>query len=104
MFCPLTSPGCREASFDILFDRGIDAFGALFETAEVLAVITRRGAYYYYGDLRLGQGREAALDALRSDDDLKAKIESDMRAAMENSGGFAGAGAPEEEEDLDLVR
>jgi hypothetical protein len=40
---------------DILFDRGIDRMGGLVDAAEAAGVVVRKGAWYYYGEMRLGQ-------------------------------------------------
>ena len=40
---------------DIRFDRGIDNMGGLVDAAETMEVVTRKGAYYYYKETRLGQ-------------------------------------------------
>lgn len=47
----------RECMLDILFDRGIDSFGGLLDAAEASGVVERRGSYYYYGSVKLGQVR-----------------------------------------------
>jgi hypothetical protein len=59
------------AEFDILFGAGISAAGCLLDGAEAVGSVQRRGSYYYYGDTRLGQGRENTLDALNADDALR---------------------------------
>jgi hypothetical protein len=47
--------------FDILFASGIDALSSLLEAAEAVGAVGRCGAYYYWGEARLGQGREGCL-------------------------------------------
>jgi recombination protein RecA len=47
--------------FDILFDSGIDSLSSLLEAAEASGVVTRRGAYFFLGEARLGQGREGCM-------------------------------------------
>lgn len=58
------APPYRTAEFDIMFGSGINAAGCVLDAAEKLGVVTRRGAYYYLGDERLGQGRDRALESL----------------------------------------
>nr|BAB64921.1 chloroplast DNA recombination protein RECA [Chlamydomonas reinhardtii] len=72
----------KEALFEIYYGRGIDFLGGLIDTAERLKVLTRRGAFYYYGDQRLGQGREKVLAALREDAERTAAIEAAVRDVL----------------------
>lgn len=51
----------RQVEFDILFDCGIDSLSSLLEAAEASGVVTRRGAYFFLGEARLGQGREGCM-------------------------------------------
>lgn len=58
------APPYRIAEFDIMFGSGINAAGCVLDAAEKVGVVIRRGAYYYLGDERLGQGREKTLETL----------------------------------------
>lgn len=58
------APPYRLAEFDIMFGSGINGAGCILDGAEKVGVVTRRGAYYYCGDERLGQGRDRALETL----------------------------------------
>jgi len=73
------SPPFRTAEFDIMFNEGISKSGDLLDLATKLEVITKRGAFFSYGDIRIGQGRENAKDYLRSNPDLMAEIEAAVR-------------------------
>jgi recombination protein RecA len=73
------SPPFRTAEFDIMFNEGISKAGDLLDLATKLEVITKRGAFFSYGDIRIGQGRENAKDYLRSNPDLMAEIEGVVR-------------------------
>ena len=59
------APPFREAEFDILFDRGISYEGDLLDLAVADNVIDKSGAWFSYGALRMGQGREQARQYLK---------------------------------------
>lgn len=65
------APPYKLAEFDVLFGSGISANGCLLDAAEAIGVIARRGSYYFFGDARLGQGREKTLETLKTDDALR---------------------------------
>jgi len=69
----------RSAEFDIMYNEGISKAGDLLDLATGLDIITKRGSFYSYGDLRLGQGRENAKDFLRINPDLADEIEIAVR-------------------------
>jgi recombination protein RecA len=73
------SPPFRTAEFDIMFNEGISKAGDLLDLATKLEVITKRGAFFSYGDIRIGQGRENAKEYLRTNPDLMAEIEGVVR-------------------------
>jgi recombination protein RecA len=54
------APPFRTAEFDIMYNEGISKAGDLIDLATQLDVINKRGSFYSYGDIRLGQGRENA--------------------------------------------
>ncbi|MFQ5489612.1 MAG: recombinase RecA, partial [Phycisphaerae bacterium] len=60
----------REAEFDIMFDGGISREGDLLDLALAAGVATKTGAWFSYGDVRLGQGRENSKTFLRDNPDL----------------------------------
>jgi recombination protein RecA len=69
----------RTAEFDIMYNEGISKAGDLLDLATSLEIVTKRGAFYSYNDLRLGQGRENAKDFLRGNSALSAEIEIAVR-------------------------
>ncbi|NPA93391.1 MAG: recombinase RecA [Chloroflexi bacterium] len=83
------APPFRQAEFDILYGTGISKEGDILDLAVSMDIVTKRGAYYSYGDLRLGQGRENAKAFLRDNPDLMAELEMLIRREL--------LGAPEEE-------
>jgi recombination protein RecA len=69
----------RTAEFDIMYNEGISRAGDLLDLATQLDIITKRGSFFSYGDLRLGQGRENAKDYLRLNPALADEIELAVR-------------------------
>ncbi|MCZ7550663.1 MAG: recombinase RecA [Anaerolineales bacterium] len=74
------APPFRTAEFDIMFNEGISKVGDLLDLATQLEIVQKRGAFFSYGDVRIGQGRENAKDYLRANPDLAAEIENVIRA------------------------
>ena len=60
------APPFRVAEFDIMFSQGITKEGDLLDLGAAQNIVKKSGAFYSYGDMRLGQGREAAKDFLRA--------------------------------------
>jgi len=73
------APPFRTAEFDIMYNEGISRMGDLLDLATELEIITKRGSFYNYGDIRLGQGRENAKDFLHQNPDLAEEIELAIR-------------------------
>ncbi|MFZ5810137.1 MAG: recombinase RecA [Chloroflexota bacterium] len=69
----------RTAEFDIMYNEGISRAGDLLDLATELEIITKRGSFYNYGDIRLGQGRENAKEFLNQNPDLAEEIELAVR-------------------------
>jgi recombination protein RecA len=73
------APPFREAEFDIMYNEGISRYGDLIDLGTNLEIITKRGAFYSYGDTRLGQGRENSKQFLKETPELAAEIEAAIR-------------------------
>ena len=86
----------RTAEFDIMYDEGISKSGDILDLGTNLDVITKRGAFYSYGDIRLGQGRENAKVFLKQNQELSNEIENAVREQA------LGAILPITESDTDL--
>jgi recombination protein RecA len=76
------APPFRVAEFDIMYNEGISTAGDLIDLGVSQEILTKRGAFYSYGDLRLGQGREAAKAFLDQNPELSAEIDGVIRAAV----------------------
>ncbi len=73
------APPFRTAEFDIMYNEGISKEGDIIDLAAAMDVVTKRGAFFSYGDIRLGQGRENAKEFLRQNIDLCDEIENVVR-------------------------
>jgi recombination protein RecA len=73
------APPFRASEFDIMYNEGISKAGDLLDLATGMEIIQKRGSFYSYGDLRLGQGRENAKDYLRGNPILAAEVETAIR-------------------------
>ena len=73
------APPFRTAEFDIMYNEGISKVGDIIDLATNLEIIAKRGAFFSYGDIRLGQGRENAKEFLHQNVDLCAEIELAVR-------------------------
>jgi len=76
------APPFRVAEFDIMYDEGISRAGDVLDMAVVTEVVERRGSYYSYGELRLGQGRENVKDFLKANPQLLDEIEARVREEL----------------------
>jgi len=75
------APPFRTAEFDIMFDHGISKEGNLIDLGLEQNLITKAGAFFSYGDIRLGQGRENAKQYLEQNSELAQEIEQQIRAS-----------------------
>jgi recombination protein RecA len=73
------APPFRTAEFDIMYNEGISKEGDIIDLATALEIVTKRGAFFSYGDIRLGQGRENAKEFLRQNPELCKEIENAVR-------------------------
>ena len=75
------APPFRTAEFDIMFDHGISKEGNLIDLGLELGLVSKAGAFFSYGDIRLGQGRESAKQHLIQNPELAQEIEQRIRAS-----------------------
>jgi recombination protein RecA len=87
------APPFRQAEFDIMYNEGISRSGDLLDLAVEHDIIQKRGAFYSYGDTRLGQGRENAKTFLQDSPQIFWEIDSLLR----EKAGVARTLAPESE-------
>ncbi|HQP46655.1 MAG TPA: recombinase RecA, partial [Flexilinea sp.] len=75
------APPFLTAEFDIMYNEGISRTGDIVDLGTQLEIITKRGSFYSYNDIRLGQGRENAKDFLKANPELANEIEEKIRNA-----------------------
>ena len=76
------APPFRVAEFDILYGEGISKEGNLLDSAVQLDIIHKSGAWFSYGDQRIGQGRENTRKYLKENPAIAAEIEALVRAEL----------------------
>ncbi len=76
------SPPFRVAEFDVMYGEGISKEGGLLDVGVAMDVVTKTGAWFTFGDTRLGQGREASKEFLKGSTDVAAEIDRRIRAKM----------------------
>jgi recombination protein RecA len=76
------APPFKVAEFDIMYNEGISKAGDLLDIATEMEIVQKRGAFYSYGETRLGQGRENAKQFLRETPGLAVEIENKVREAI----------------------
>ena len=75
------APPFKQAEFDIMYGQGISHEGCLVDLGVQYEIINKSGAWYSYGDERIGQGRENTKTFLKEHKDMAAEIEQKIRAA-----------------------
>jgi recombination protein RecA len=75
------APPFKTATFDIMFDHGISREGNILDLGVELGLVKKTGAFFSWGDTRLGQGRENAKHYLDQNPDLAQEIEKQVRAS-----------------------
>jgi len=71
----------RIAEFDIMYGEGISMEGGLLDVGVAADIVSKTGAWFNFGDVRLGQGREQAKDFLKASPTVAAEIDAKIRAA-----------------------
>ena len=86
------APPFRTAEFDILYGEGISKEGSLLDNAVALDIIHKSGAWFSYGDQRIGQGRENTRKFLKENPETAAEIDKLVRAELmgKMTGGLGG--------------
>ena len=74
------APPFREAEFEILYGEGISKWGELVDLAVKLDIIQKSGSWFAMGDMRIGQGRDAARQYLKDNPEVAEEVEVQVRA------------------------
>jgi recombination protein RecA len=93
------APPFKQVEFDIMYGEGISKMGELLDLGVKAGVVDKSGAWYSYGDERIGQGRENAKVFLRENSRIALGIEDKIRAAH----GLDFEMPPEEAKDDDIL-
>jgi len=73
------APPFKIAEFDIIYNEGISKSGDALDTGAEMGILEKKGAYYTYNEMRLGQGRENAKDFLKANPELLDEISQKIR-------------------------
>lgn len=73
------APPFKQAEFDIMYGEGISHVGCIVDLGTDLEIINKSGAWYSYGEVRLGQGKEKVKDFFKENPELAAEIEGKIR-------------------------
>ncbi len=76
------APPFKEAEFDVIYGEGISKEGELLDLGEELGIIRKSGAWYSYGDQKIGQGREKAREFLKQNPEVAEDIEKKIREKL----------------------
>jgi recombination protein RecA len=76
------APPFRVAEFDIMFGEGVSREGGLLDVGVAMGIVSKTGAWFTFGETRLGQGREAAKEFLKGNADVATEIDKQIRAKI----------------------
>jgi recombination protein RecA len=76
------APPFRRADLEIIFGKGISAEGSLLDAAVKHGIVDKKGAWYSYGEEKIGQGRDSARDYITQNPAFAAEIEQKLRKIM----------------------
>lgn len=89
------APPFKEAEFDIMYGEGISKIGEIVDLGVKFDIVKKSGAWFYYGEQRLGQGRENVKLLFKQETELANEIEQQIRAKMKEAlDSKKGASAP----------
>ena len=77
------APPFRTAEFDMLYGEGISREGSVIDQAVARKIMTKSGAWFNYGEMRIAQGRDNARQFLKDNPELCDEIENKIRAQVE---------------------
>lgn len=76
------APPFKEATFDMIYPKGIDKESSILDAAMQLGIVEKSGAWFKYGDQQLAQGKDSTVASLKEDTKLRDSIEKGVRAKM----------------------
>lgn len=96
------APPFKTAEFDIIYGKGISHIGEILDAGVELEVLKKSGAWFYYGETRLGQGRENVIKLFEDNPELAAEIEAKIVAAV-NDGKELPVEAPTGDDAIEIM-
>ena len=85
------APPFKQAEFDIIYGEGISREGSILDLAVLYKLITKTGAWYSYGDMRMAQGRDNARLFLKDNRELAEQLEAQLRGILDQERAKAAA-------------
>ena len=83
------APPFKSAEFDIMFDQGVSREGSLLDLGVEIGLVKKMGAFYSFGETRLGQGRENVKDYLREHGEVAQEMERQIRGVVFSTQSFS---------------
>ena len=78
------APPFRKAEFEIVFGKGINRFGEIIDKSIEYDIIHKSGSWFSYGEVKLGQGKQAVIDLLNDNPELLGEIEQKVIDIISN--------------------
>ncbi len=78
------APPFKEAEFDIMYGVGISKYGEILDLAVKMDIVRKSGAWFYYGEERLGQGRDNVKEYIKDTPEFCAELEAKVREGINN--------------------
>ncbi len=78
------APPFKEAEFDIMYGQGISKYGEILDLAVKTEIVRKSGAWFYYGEERLGQGRDNVKEYIRENPEFCDELEAKVRENIKN--------------------
>ncbi|GHV90307.1 hypothetical protein AGMMS50268_08100 [Spirochaetia bacterium] len=87
------APPFRKAELEIMFGKGVSAMGSLLDAAVKYEIIDKKGAWYSYGEEKVGQGRDSAREYLETNPDFAREVDQKLRKLIFPGRDFAAPAA-----------
>ncbi len=97
------APPFREAEVDIVFGKGFDKLGDLVAVASDLGIVVKSGSWFSYGDTRLGQGKERAVEFIAANPELIGEIRGKVMDALELGGKTGTTASGDDAEEVEAM-
>ncbi len=76
------APPFRVAEFDVMYGEGVSKEGGLLDVGVAMSIVSKTGAWFNFGETRLGQGREVSKEFLKANPEIAAEIDSRIRGKI----------------------